>query len=84
MGCWWKYLSVRPLILLPCHSGAALADGIAGVNDADWRLFHENFPPRYNCWPFGRMGAGFILVAYAALDELRIAGLPIPQLPTPW
>jgi hypothetical protein len=65
-------------------AGAAIADGITGESDVAWRLFHDNFPPRYNFWPFGRLGASIILGSYAALDELRVMGVPVPEMPRPW
>jgi glycine/D-amino acid oxidase-like deaminating enzyme len=70
-------------IVPTCMAGTALAEGITGEAHS-WRLFNDNLPPPYNCWPFGRLGAGLMLAVYNVFDELHVKGVPVPHLPKPW
>ena len=41
--------------------------------------------PVHSLYPCSRLGAGLLLLAYNALDELQVAGVPgVPNVPKPW
>jgi len=65
-------------------AGSIVADGILGRDDETWRLFHREFPARYNFWPVSRLGAEAILILYNVFDWLHVKGVPVPRLPAPW
>lgn len=65
-------------------AGSIIADGITGLDDETWRLFHREFPPRYNFWPVSRLGAEAVLTIYNIFDWLHAKGVPVPPLPKPW
>lgn len=65
-------------------AGSVIADGILGIDDETWRLFHREFPPKFIFWPVSRLGAQSMLTLYNVFDWLHVKGVPVPRLPKPW